>query len=44
MYEGICVIKEFDKWDEFYGKDKKVAIDDFSMYPNMGVVLKSRNW
>lgn len=43
MYQGIKVIENFDKWDDFYGKDKKVSIEDFSMYPNMGVVLKSRN-
>jgi len=28
MYQGIRVIQEFDQWDNFYSKDKKVNLKE----------------
>jgi len=42
MYSGIQVLEDFNLWDDFYSKDKKVNTEDLpgEYYPNMGVVLK----
>jgi PhoH-like ATPase len=43
MYQGIKVIEEFDKWNEFNDKDTRVTVAELpegEYYENMGVVLK----
>jgi PhoH-like ATPase len=43
MYQGIKVIENFDKWNEFNSEDIKLGIEDLpegEYYENMGIVLK----
>lgn len=43
MYQGIKVIENFDKWNEWNTKDTKVSLDDLpegEYNENMGIVLK----
>ncbi len=43
MYQGIKVIENFDKWNEFNDRDTRVTVGELpegEYYENMGVVLK----
>jgi PhoH-like ATPase len=43
MYQGIKVIENFDKWNEFNSEETKLTTEDLpedKYYENMGIVLK----
>lgn len=42
MYQGIRVLEEFEQWDDFYSKDKKVNVVDFErrFFPKYGSCTK----
>lgn len=44
MYQGITVIENFENWNDLFGKEKKIAINDLHGYDfneNEGVVFKT---
>lgn len=45
MYEGIHVIENFDKWNEWFSKEKEIHIDHLPVdiyHQNMGIVFKAQ--
>ena len=44
MYQGIKVIENFDKWDEWFSREKEIHLDQLphsDYFQNMGVVFKA---
>lgn len=45
MYQGLAVVENFENWNAFYNKEKKMSLShlpqDIKYHQNMGIVLKS---